>query len=58
MKIHTTAYLTDTLERELLSKAMEDQFRPHPFRAFGKAVRGLVAFTSTVRASARHNGMY
>jgi hypothetical protein len=58
MKIHPTAYLTDTLERELLSKAMEDQFRPHPFRAFGKAVRGLVAFTSTVRASARHNGMY
>ena len=27
MKIHPTAYLTDTLERELLSKAMEDQFR-------------------------------
>jgi hypothetical protein len=58
MKIHPTAYLTDTLERELLSKAMEDQFRPHPFRAFGKAVRGLVAFTSSVRANARHNGMY
>ena len=58
MKIHPTAYLTYTLERELLSKAMEDQFRPHPFRAFGKAVRGLVAFTSTVRANARHNGMY
>ena len=58
MKITHTAHLTDTLERELLSKAMEDQFRPHPFRAFGKAVRGLVAFTSSVRANARHNGMY
>jgi hypothetical protein len=58
MKINHTAQLTDNLERQLLSKAMEDQFRPHPFRAFGKAVRGLVAFTSSVRASARHNGMY
>ena len=58
MKINHTAHLTDNLERQLLTKAMEDQFRPHPFRAFGKAFRGLVAFTSSVRASARHNGMY
>ena len=58
MKIKHTAQLTDNLERQLLTKAMEDQFRPHPFRAFGKAVRGLVAFTSSVRASARDNGMY
>ena len=58
MKINHTAQLTDNLERQLLTKAMEDQFRPHPFRAFGKAVRGLFAFTSSVRASALHNGMY
>ena len=58
MKITNTTRLTDSLERELLAKAMEDQFRPHPFRAVGKAVRSLVAFTSSVRANARRNGMY
>lgn len=58
MKINNTARLTDSLERELLAKAMEDQFRPHPFRAVGKVVRGLVAFTSSARAHGRRNGMY
>ena len=58
MKINNTARLTDSLERELLAKAMEDQFRPHPFRAVGKAMRGLVAFTNSARANARHNSLY
>jgi hypothetical protein len=58
MKINNTARLTDSLERELLAKAMEDQFRPHPFRAVGKVVRSLVSFTSSARAHARHNSMY
>ena len=58
MKINNSARLTDSLERELLAKAMEDQFRPHPFRAVGKVVRGLVSFTSSARAHARRNGMY
>lgn len=58
MKINNTARLTDSLERELLAKAMEDQFRPHPFRAVGKMVRSLVSFTNSARANARHNGMY
>jgi len=58
MKINNTARLTDSLERELLAKAMEDQFRPHPFRAVSKVVRGIVAFTSSARANARHNSMY
>ncbi len=58
MKINNTARLTDSLERELLAKAMEDQFRPHPFRAVGKVMRGLVAFTNSARANARHNSLY
>ena len=58
MKINNTARLTDSLERELLAKAMEDQFRPHPFRAVGKVMRGLVAFTNSARAKARHNSLY
>ena len=58
MKINNTARLTDSLERELLAKAMEEQFRPHPFRAVGRVVRGLVAFTSSVRAHAKHNSLY
>jgi hypothetical protein len=58
MEINNTARLTDSLERELLAKAMEDQFRPHPFRAVGKVMRGLVAFTSSARANARHNSLY
>jgi hypothetical protein len=58
MKINNTARLTDSLERELLAKAMENQFRPHPFRVVGKVVRSLISFTSSARAQARHNGMY
>ena len=58
MEINNTARLTDSLERELLAKAMEDQFRPHPFRAVGKVMRGLVAFTNSARANARHNSLY
>jgi len=58
MKTNNSVRLTDSLERELLAKAMEDQFRPHLFRAFGKVVRGIVAFTSSARANARHNSLY
>ena len=58
MKNNNSVRLTDSLERELLAKAMEDQFRPHPFRAVGKVVRGLVSFTNSARANARHNSMY
>ncbi len=58
MKINKTARLTDSLERELLAKAMENQFRPHPFLAVGKVLRSLISFTSSARAQARHNGMY
>lgn len=58
MKFNNTARLTDSLERELLAKAMQDQFRPHLFRAVGKVVRNLISFTNSARAHARHNSMY
>ncbi len=58
MKINNAARLTDSLERELLAKAMEEQFRPHPFRAVGRVVRGLVSFTNSARAHAKHNSLY
>jgi len=46
MDIHYLPYyrqhLTDDMERRLLLQAMETQFRPHPLRALGKAVRQFV----------------
>lgn len=50
MQINTTSRLTDSLERELLANAMEQQFQPHPLRAVKRMVRGLMAFRTSARA--------
>jgi len=50
MKITNTTRMTDTLERELLAHAMEEQFRPHPLRAVGKLFNGLVSFRAVAHA--------
>ena len=53
MQINNTSRLTDTLERELLAHAIEEQFRPHPIRAVGKLFNGLVSFTAAARAKTK-----
>ncbi|ARP87282.1 hypothetical protein CAL13_14520 [Bordetella genomosp. 9] len=46
--------LTDELERELMRQAIEEQFRPRPFRALAKMITKLAR---SLRASAsRPNG--
>lgn len=48
--LNTSVRLTDELERQLMQQAIEDQFRPRPFRAlarglrkFGKGVKRMMA---------------
>lgn len=50
MTYNTSTRLTDSLERDLLAKAMEDQFRFRPLRTVGKIVFGIAAFTAAARA--------
>ena len=51
MQINNTSRLTDTLERELLTHAIEEQSRSHPIRSLGKLFNGLVSFTASARAN-------
>ena len=50
MQINQSTRLTDSLERELLAQALDEQFRPHPIRAVKKLVRGLVSFRNRARS--------
>ena len=50
MTYNTSTRLTDSLERDLLAKAMEDQFRFRPLRAVSKIVFGIASFTASARA--------
>ena len=55
---HNTAQrLTDTLERDLLAKEMENQFRFRPLRAIGKLVVGISLFTAAARAQTNARDM-
>jgi len=55
MDIHYLPYyrqhLTDDMERRLLLQAMETQFRPHPLRTLGKAVRQFVSALGVIARS-------
>ena len=42
--------MTDSLERDLLAQAIEDQFQPHPLRALGKLVDRVTSLAATIRA--------
>jgi len=50
MTHNTSTRLTDALERDLLAKAMEDQFRFRPLRAVSKFVFGIASFAASARA--------
>jgi hypothetical protein len=57
MQINNTSRLTDTLERELLANAMEEQSRPHPIRSLSKLFNELVSFTEMARAKTKMSQM-
>lgn len=57
MTYTTTTRLTDTLERDLLAQAMEDQFRFRPLRAVSKFVHGVASFAASARASGKLSDM-
>jgi hypothetical protein len=50
MTQNTSTRLTDTLERDLLAKAMENQFRFRPLRIISKFVNEIASFTAAARA--------
>jgi len=55
MDIHYLPYyrqhLTDDMERRLLLQAIETQFRPHPLRALGKALRQFINHVGLIARS-------
>ena len=57
MQINNTARLTDSLERELLSQAMEEQSRPHPIRVVGRLINEIASFTARARAKTKMSQM-
>lgn len=46
----STTRMTDSLERELLAQAIEDQFQPHPLRAVGQLVDRVVSAAAAIRS--------
>lgn len=58
MTTHTTTRLTDALERDLLAKAMESQFRLHPLRAIKNFVFSIATFVNSIRTQANARYMF
>lgn len=50
MTTNTSTRMTDTLERDLLAKAMENQFRIRPLHVVSKIVNGIASFAAAARA--------
>jgi hypothetical protein len=49
--------LTDTLERDLLAKAIDQQFRFRPLRSIGKLVSSTATFIARARAQTNMRDM-
>ena len=58
MTTHTASRLTDALERDLLAKAMESQFRFHPLRAVKNFAFSVAFFIHSVRTQANARYMF
>jgi hypothetical protein len=58
MTTHTSTRLTDALERDLLAKAMESQFRFHPLRAIKNFMLSIATFVNSVRTQANARYMF
>lgn len=50
MQTTNTVRLTDTLERDLLAKAIDQQFRFRPLRSIGKLVNSTATFIASARS--------
>ena len=48
--LDSSTRMTDSLERDLLASAMEDQFQPHPLRALGQVVNRVVEAAAAIRS--------
>jgi hypothetical protein len=58
MSYNSSTRLTDALERDLLAKAMQDQFRFRPLRAVSKLVLGIASFAAAARAQTNARDMF
>jgi hypothetical protein len=58
MTTYTANRLTDALERDLLAKAMESQFRFHPLRAIKNFMLSIATFVNSVRTQANARYMF
>jgi|LakMenE01Jun11ns_1017448.scaffolds.fasta_scaffold9434293_1 hypothetical protein len=58
MTTHTANRLTDALERDLLAKAMESQFRFHPLSAIKNFVFSISSFVNAVRTQTNARYMF
>ena len=57
MQTTNTVRLTDTLERDLLAKAIDQQFRFRPVRSIGKLVSSTATFIARARAQTNMRDM-
>jgi hypothetical protein len=57
MQATNTARLTDALERDLLAKAMDQQFRFRPLRSVAKLVSSTAAFIARARSQTNMRDM-
>jgi hypothetical protein len=58
MSSYTAHRLTDALERDLLAKAMETEFRFHLLRSIKNFAFGIASFVNSIRAQANARYMY
>jgi hypothetical protein len=58
MTTYTANRLTDALERDLLAKAMESQFRFHPLRAIKNFVFSIASFINALRTQTNARYMF
>lgn len=58
MTSYTAPRLTDALERDLLAKAMETQFRSNLFRSIKNFALSIASFVNSVRAQANARYIY
>ncbi len=57
MQATNTVRLTDALERDLLAKAIDQQFRFRPLRSIGKLVNSTATFMAKARSQTKMGDM-
>ena len=58
MQTTNTVRLTDALERDLLAKAIDQQFRFRPLRSIGNLVSNTASFIAKARAQTNMRDMF